>query len=143
MKLRLLMVFVLLSLAAAAGQPDKLSELKTRAQAAPPADQARLFIDIARMQFEAAKAAYDSGKAPQAQAALTELSTAADRASQAAIQTRKRLKNTEIDIRKLTEHLKNLKPTVSVDDRVPVQQAIDHLEKLRTELMTQMFAKSK
>jgi len=143
MKLRLLVVFVLLSLAAAAGQPDKLSELKTRAQAAPPADQARLFIDIARMQFEAAKAAYDSGKAPQAQAALTELSTAADRASQAAIQSRKRLKNTEIDIRKLTEHLKNLKPTVSVDDRVPVQQAIDHLEKLRTELMTQMFAKSK
>ena len=143
MKLRLLMVFVLLSLAAAAGQSDKLSGLKTRAQAAPPADQARLFIDIARMQFEAAKAAYDSGKAPQAQAALTELSTAADRASQAAIQSRKRLKNTEIDIRKLTEHLKNLKPTVSVDDRVPVQQAIDHLEKLRTELMTQMFAKSK
>jgi len=143
MKLRLLMVFVLLSLAAAAGQSDKLSGLKTRAQAAPPADQARLFIDIARMQFEAAKTAYDSGKAPQAQAALTELSTAADRASQAAIQTRKRLKNTEIDIRKLTEHLKNLKPTVSVDDRVPVQQAIDHLEKLRTELMTQMFAKSK
>jgi len=143
MKLRLLMVFVLLSLAAAAGQSDKLSGLKTRAQAAPPADQARLFIDIALMQFEAAKAAYDSGKAPQAQAALTELSTAADRASQAAIQSRKRLKNTEIDIRKLTEHLKNLKPTVSVDDRVPVQQAIDHLEKLRTELMTQMFAKSK
>jgi hypothetical protein len=143
MKLRLLMVFVLLSLAAAAGQSDKLSELKTRAEAAPPADQARLFIDIARMQFEAAKTAYDSGKAPQAQAALTELSTAADRASQAAIQSRKRLKNTEIDIRKLTEHLKNLKPTVSVDDRVPVQQAIDHLEKLRTELMTQMFAKSK
>jgi len=143
MKLRLLMVFVLLSLAAAAGQSDKLSGLKTRAQAAPPADQARLFIDIARMQFEAAKTAYDSGKAPQAQAALTELSTAADRASQAAIQSRKRLKNTEIDIRKLTEHLKNLKPTVSVDDRVPVQQAIDHLEKLRTELMTQMFAKSK
>jgi hypothetical protein len=143
MKLRLLMVFVLLSLAAAARQPDKLSELKTRAEAAPPADQARLFIDIARMQFEAAKTAYDSGKAPQAQAALTELSTAADRASQAAIQSRKRLKNTEIDIRKLTEHLKNLKPTVSVDDRVPVQQAIDHLEKLRTELMTQMFAKSK
>jgi len=143
MKLRLLMVFVLLSLAAAAGQSDKLSGLKTRAQAAPPADPARLFIDIARMQFEAAKTAYDSGKAPQAQAALTELSTAADRASQAAIQSRKRLKNTEIDIRKLTEHLKNLKPTVSVDDRVPVQQAIDHLEKLRTELMTQMFAKSK
>jgi len=143
MKLRLLMVFVLLSLAAAAGLSDKLSGLKTRAQAAPPADQARLFIDIARMQFEAAKTAYDSGKAPQAQAALTELSTAADRASQAAIQSRKRLKNTEIDIRKLTEHLKNLKPTVSVDDRVPVQQAIDHLEKLRTELMTQMFAKSK
>ena len=71
MKLRLLMVFVLLSLAAAAGQSDKLSGLKTRAQAAPPADQARLFIDIARMQFEAAKSAYDSGKDTQAQAALT------------------------------------------------------------------------
>jgi hypothetical protein len=131
--------------AAAAGQSggDRSAELRAKAEAATPADQSRLFIEIARMQFAAAKSDYDSGKAPQAQAALKDLSTAAERATRAAIQSRKRLKNTEIDLRKLTERLNNLKPTLSVDDRAPVQQVIEHLEKLRNELLTQMFSKSK
>jgi hypothetical protein len=133
----------LLAVAAWTQQPpaDRLSDLKAKAETAAPSDQNKLFVEIARLEYEAAKNAYNAGNGAQAQSALKDLNTYAERATRVAIDHGKRLKHTEIDLRKIADHLKNLKPTLNVDERAPVQQSIDQLEKMRTELMSTMFSK--
>ena len=43
-------------------------------------------------------------------------------------------------MRKLSRRLQDLKPTLDVDSRPPVQDAINHLEHIRTQLLMQMFS---
>jgi flagellin-specific chaperone FliS len=127
----------------AQSSPDRLAQLKAKAAAANPSEQEKLFLEIARAEFGEAKNAYAAGNAQQAQLALSDLESYARRASQLALEHRKRIKNTEIELRKISDRLKNLKPTLNVEDRAPVQQAIDTIEKLRTDLMSKMFSKTK
>jgi flagellin-specific chaperone FliS len=127
----------------AQSSPDRLAQLKAKAAAANPSEQEKLFLEIARAEFGEAKNAYAAGNAQQAQLALSDLESYARRASQLALEHRKRIKNTEIELRKISDRLKNLKPTLNVEDRAPVQQAIDTIEKLRTDLMSRMFSKTK
>ena len=127
----------------AQSSPDRAAQLKAKAATANPSEQEKLFLEIARAEFSEAKNAYAAGNAQQAQLALSDLEDYARRASQLALEHRKRIKNTEIELRKISDRLKNLKPTLNVEDRAPVQQAIDTVEKLRTDLMSRMFSKTK
>ena len=53
----------------------------------------------------------------------------------------KRLKDTEIAVRKMAEKFRDVKRTLPFEDQAPVQQAIDSLEKMRTDLLAVMFGK--
>ena len=55
--------------------------------------------------------------------------------------TQKRLKNVEIDARKMADKLRDIKRTLAVEDQPPVEQAIRRLEEIRTALLKEMFAK--
>ena len=67
--------------------------------------------------------------------------TYSEKARDAATQTRKRLKNVEIDVRKMAAKLRDIKRTLAFEDQPPVEQAIDRLEDIRTTLLKEMFAK--
>ena len=67
--------------------------------------------------------------------------TYAGKASDAAAATGKRLKDTEIAVRKMAEKFRDVKRTLPFEDQAPVQQAIDNLEKMRTDLLAVMFGK--
>ena len=139
--LRGALVLAVAGLALAQAAPDRVAHLKAKAATANPVDQEKLFLEIVRAEFDAAKAAFASGNAQQAQGALADLEDYAQRAARLAVDHRKRLKNTEIELRKVSDRLKNLKPTLTFEERVPVQNTIDHLEKLRTDLMSTMFSR--
>jgi len=66
-----------------------------------------------------------------------------DKASSAAIQTGKKLKNTEIAVRRMAAKLRDIKRSLAFEDQSPVQVAIDRLETLRTQLLAKMFGKTK
>ena len=66
-----------------------------------------------------------------------------EKARDAAIQTRKHLKNVEIDVRKMAEKLRDVKRTLAFEDQAPVEQAVRRLENVRTTLLKEMFAKEK
>jgi hypothetical protein len=66
--------------------------------------------------------------------------TYAQKAGDAARQSRKHIKRTEIEVRKMSRRLQDLKPTVDLDSRQPVQDAINRLEHIRTQLLMQMFS---
>ena len=118
-------------------------ETTTGAQAAPLDKQPDAYLRAAQMQLKAADEFYNAGKIDEARTALDSLVTNSDKATEAASRSHKHLKSLEIDLRKMSEHLRDLKGTLNLEDQPPVQTVIDHLEGLRTKLLDLMFGKNK
>lgn len=127
--------------AAAAAREESLPQLIARAEAAHLQDRPPLYAEIAERQLRSAGQLYDDGKVDQAQNALKDVVSYSDKASDAASQSGKKLKNTEIALRKMAEQLRNMKRGLEFEDQAPVQDAIEHLENLRTNLLNRMFGK--
>jgi hypothetical protein len=102
-----------------------------------------LYVEIAQAQLTAAVEGYKAGKTEQARAAVDDVVLYAGKARDASIQSGKRLKNTEIGVRKMAEKLRDLRRTLNFDDQAPVQKAADQLESMRSELLSRMFSKGK
>lgn len=124
-------------------EQETVSQLVERAKNAPLDHQPELYIKAAKGQLKLLLQLYDEGKVDEARAALSDVVTYSDHATDAATKTRKRLKGTEIDLRKIAEKLRDLKRTLNFEDQSPVQEAADHLENLRTNLLGLMFGKEK
>ena len=82
--------------------------------------------------------AFDSEKA---QVSLTDVVTFSELARDYSIQSHKHQKQTEIEVRKMTRKLNDLKHVVSRDEQVVVQNAIDRLQRVRDDLLLAMFPK--
>ncbi|HZU44158.1 MAG TPA: hypothetical protein VE994_15890 [Terriglobales bacterium] len=124
-----------------AKEQESLADLKARADAAKLPDQPHLYMDVADRQLETATQKFNAGDAEAALASVQDIGTYGHKAADAALKSGKHLKQTEISLRKIVVKLRDLKRAVSFEDREPVQATIDDLEKLRTELLTKMFAK--
>jgi len=139
-RLRILVAGVaLLSAAAAALPEDDIAKLKAKAQAATGGKQAELYAKLAERQAQVVSDHYEAGNADAAKAAVEELLGYAHKARDIARATRKKVKNTEISIRKAARKLEDVSRTISVDDRPVVDDAIQQLERIRRELLGVMF----
>jgi hypothetical protein len=118
---------------------QELARLIDRVQSAPTDQQAHLDTEIAERQLKIADQLYTDDKVEQAHAAVNEVVSYADKASDAAIQSGKRLKDTEIAMRKMAAKLRDMTRKLSLEDQAPVKAAADHLETLRTGLLSHMF----
>ena len=124
----------------AVAKDETVDELKSRFESARPGDRPELAIRIAQHQLRDADKLYSDGNVDQASAAVEDIVTYSEKARDAATQTKKHLKNIEIDVRKMAEKLRDIKRTLAFDDRPPVEQAIRRLEDIRTTLLKAMFA---
>jgi hypothetical protein len=136
-------VMVLATVLDCAAAKETVQQLEARAEAARPEDRPGLYIEIAEHQLKAVAELFGAGKDEDAVAAVKDVVTYSERAHDAAITSRNRLKGTEIALRKMAAKLRDLKHTLSFDDQAPVQAATDRLEALRTDLLSKMFAKGK
>ncbi len=140
---RLAFTVLLLALASAYGaaKDETVDELKARFGSARPEERAELAIRIAQHQLRNADKLYSDGQVDQARAAVDDIVTYSEKARDDAVQTRKHLKNVEIDVRKMAEKLRDIKRTLVFDDQPPIEQAVRRLEYIRTALLKEMFAK--
>ena len=129
--------FVLAGLAVAA--TDSLPELKTRADAAHGGEQAKLCLEYAHRILEDANEQYTSGDVEKGEAEVAESVTYANKAANAASSSGKHLKETEINLRKLSKRLHDIGETLAVEDRPPLQKAVDDVEQIRSQLLARMF----
>ena len=141
----LLVVVVVLALACSYGaaKDETVAELKARFESAHSDERAELAIRIAQHQLRNADKLYVDGKVEDARAAVADIVSYSEKARDAAMQTKKHLKNVEIEVRKIAEKLRDIKRTLAFDDQPPVEQAIRRLEDVRTTLLQEMFAKEK
>ena len=135
------MVFavVLATCLACAGRQETLQDLMARCESAKVDDRPALCVEVAERQLKSADDLYTAGKVDEARSALKDVVTYSEKAHDAAIQSGKRVKNTEIDFRKMAAKLRDIKRTVNFDDQEPLQAAAERLESLRTDLLTHMF----
>lgn len=124
-----------------AAKDETVDELKARFESPHPEDRCDLAIRIAQHQLRNADKLYNEGQVDQATAAVEDIVTYSEKARDLATQTKKRLKNVEIDVRKMADKLRDVKRTLAFEDQAPVEQAIRRLEDIRTTLLKEMFAK--
>jgi hypothetical protein len=130
-----------ISFAAYGNKQESLEQLIARAPSARAEDQPHLYIEIARKELEAAEKSYKAGENDAGRESVGELVSYSGKASDAASQTGKKLKDTEIALRKMSQRLRDLKRGLPYEDQGPVQGAADRLEQMRTELLGRMFGK--
>ena len=130
-------VFLLSSIALAASEP--LPALKARADAAHGGEQAKLCLEYAHRILEDANALFTSGDVEKAQHEVDEVVEYGRKAADAASSSGKHLKQTEIDLRKLSKRLHDIAATLAVEDRPPLQKAVEDLEQIRSDLLARMF----
>jgi hypothetical protein len=126
-----------------AARQETLQELIARAESARLEDRPALYVEIAEHQLKSADESYTASKIDDARAAVKDVVTYSEKAHDAATQSGKKLKGTEIAFRKMAAKLRDIKRTLNFDDQAPVQAAADRLESLRTNLLSHMFGKNK
>jgi polyhydroxyalkanoate synthesis regulator phasin len=136
-------VLLATSFLAFAYKTETLPELIARAGSARIEDQPALYLEIAERQLKAADELYTAGKVDEARTGVQDVVTYSEKAHDAAIQSGKKVKNAEIDFRKMAAKLRDIKRSLNFDDQAPVQAAADRLETLRTDLLSHLFGKGK
>ncbi len=137
----MLAVALVLACSYGAAKDETADQLKARFESARPEDRAELAIRIAQYQLRNADKFYTDGQSDQARAAVDDIVTYSEKARDTVTQTRKRLKDVEINVRKMADKLRDIKRTLAFEDQPPVEQAIRRLEDIRTTLLKEMFAK--
>jgi len=136
----LLAVLMLASCSLAfAREHESVEQLKARFYSASLKDRVAMGLKIAELQTDAADRLYGEGKSDEARAVVQDIVTYSQKASDAATESGKKLKDAEITIRKIAHKLSDIKRNVNFDDQPPVQEAIDHLERVRSQLLSKMF----
>jgi hypothetical protein len=136
-------VVVLVAVINSVAAKETVQQLAARADAARPEDRPGLYIEIAERQLKSSTELFGAAKDEDAVLAVKDVVTYSEKAHDAAIAARNKLKNTEIALRKMAAKLRDVKRTLSFEDQAPVQAASDRLEALRTDLLGQMFGKGK
>jgi K+ transporter len=129
------------SLAAWSRKEETLEELKARAESANVDEQAGICVRIAEQQLQSADKLFVEGKSEEARFALDDVVKYSEKARDAATKSGKKLKPTEIAVRKMAHKLRDVKHSVAFEDQPKVQEAIEHLERVRTDLLTKMFGR--
>jgi len=136
----LLAVLMLASCSLAfAREHESVEQLKARFDSASLKDRVAMGLKIAELQTDAADRLYAECKSDEARAVVQDIVTYSQKASDAATESGKKLKDAEITIRKIAHKLSDIKRNVNFDDQPPVQEAIDHLERVRSQLLSKMF----
>jgi|ERR1035438_5188341 hypothetical protein len=139
----LLLIVIALAPTYSRAKDESLDEMKMRFQNGRVDDRPQLGIRIAFAQLHNADIFYRDGKVEEATAAIGDIVSYSEKATDAATQTKKRLKNVEIDVRKIADKLRDIKRTLAFEDQPPVEQAVRRLEELRTALLKEMFGDDK
>ena len=142
MRARVFTVLIVITascLLCSARQQETLEQLMAKADAAAGGQQADLCMEVAEHELKLARDAYKADKPEEGRANLEQIVKYSDKGHSAAMQSGKRLKHTEIKLRQITGHLRDLKYNVEVDDQPVVQAAVDKLEDFRTQILKSMF----
>src|SRR6266496_2805221 len=111
-----------------------LESLRARADATQPQYCIELCVETAAALIEDADKQFTDGNAELGHQEMKDAVDYAAKATKGSIQSNKRQKKTEIGLRKLSRRMTDVRQTLAIDDRPPVDELIKSVEQLRTQL---------
>jgi len=141
---KLFSIIILLAYTLAASAEQKtVDQLKTEAEHASSDQQARLYAEIADRLVAVADKQFTDAESVKGHATVQEILQYATKAHDLAIETRKKMKETEKSLRQCRRRMENMRRTLAAEDRPKVEAAEKQLEKLTEEVLESMFATPK
>lgn len=139
-----LAITLLLSCAAlsawASWDDEPIEKLIARAETRSDS-QAEHCADVARREVEIANQYYTNGEVPKAEEAVKMAVSYSHKALEAGKRTHKKLKETDITLRKTSRRLADVGQTLAFEDKPVVKDAVEKIEEIRSELLNIMFRK--
>lgn len=121
---------------------ESVEQLKARLPRANEGQRIDLCLQIARQQLDNADKLYSDGKVDEGRAAVGDIVSYIEQAGDTAAKSGKKVKKAEIMVREISKKLKDIQRSLNFDDQAPVQDAVDRLEKVRSQLLGSMFGKT-
>lgn len=140
---RIWMVLLLAPVACAALADEPLEQLKAKAATSSGGEQGVLYAQVAREEVELANQHFTEGNIEQGHAAVREAVAYAEKAGKAARSSKKKMKQTEMSLRRTARRLSDIGKTLALDDRPAVEQAVKELEHIQDQLLDAMFGEGK
>jgi hypothetical protein len=103
-------------------------------------DQAAHCADVARREVEIANQYYTTGDVQKAVDAVNLAVSYSQKALEAAKRTHKKLKETDLTLRKTSRRLSDVGQTLAFEDKPVVKDAVDKIEQARSQILALMFA---
>jgi len=136
-------VLLLLCFTLAALADDKnLDQLKAEAER-PGADQAKQCAEVAERLVPVADKLFTDGESVKGHATVQEILEYGKRARKLAIAGRKKMKDTEIHLRRCRRALENMRRTLAAEDRPAVEAVEKQLEQFGEDILEAMFSPPK
>ncbi len=135
-------LLLLLCALAALAQDRNLAQLKVEAER-PGNDQAKSCAEMAERLVSVADKQFTDGESVKGHATVQEILEYGARARDLAVKNRKKMKETEIHLRRARYALENMRRTLAAEDRPPVEAIEKKLEQFGEEILEAMFAPSK
>ncbi|SRR5579884_3065121 len=121
---------------------DKTVE-QLKAEAEHSEGQGKLYAEIAEKLVAVADKQFTDAESVKGHATVKEILEYATKARDAAIKTRKKMKETEIHLRECRRHLEAMRRTLAAEDRPSVEAVEKQLEELGSEILNAMFSPAK
>jgi succinate dehydrogenase/fumarate reductase-like Fe-S protein len=135
-------ILILLSLMPFANAEQKtVDQLKAEAEHADPSQQGRLYAEIADKLVTVADKQFTDGESVKGHATVQEILQYATKAHDLAIETRKKMKDTEKSLRECHRRLENMKRTLAAEDRPSIESVEKELARLTEDVLESMFAR--
>lgn len=137
-------ILILLSFAAAAASQKKtVEQLKSDAEKSSGSHQGITYAQLAERLVDVADQQFTAGDSSKGQETVREILADATKAHDAAVISRKKLKEVEIHLRETQRHLENVRRTLAAADRPPLEAVEKKLAEFRQDLLNVMFAPKK
>jgi len=134
---------VLLLTLAARGEQKTIDQLKAEAEHAEAGQQGRLYAEIAARLVAVADKQFTDSESIKGHATVQEILQYARQAHDLALQTRKKMKEVEKDLRLCRHNLENMRRTLAAEDRPKVETVEKQVEQFTEDVLEAMFEPTK
>jgi hypothetical protein len=138
----LLLCLLLLLQGARADDKEPLEKLLARAAVADD-HQAELCAKVVQREVQESDQYFARNEMEKGYAAVKAADAYTTQTLEAALRSRKRLKQAEIILRETSRRLLQLSERLTVADRAPLKPVVQHMDEVRSNILTLMFAPEK
>lgn len=142
--MRVIVIILVLVLAGASlNAQQSMDQLRARMESSKGGAKAKFAMEIAARQVEEANAAFEAGQTDRGHQLVREATDLVQQAGNDALEANKKVKDTEISVRKLGKRLEGIQRTVNFDDQDQFDESLQIINTVRNKLLDRMFSLDK